>query len=63
MGLRVTVAAQLLRASMTVQGHEIQAQVGDFRVAFIGVALLGVLALMDVYRLPAEAGESVLNRR
>jgi len=57
------VATQLLRASMTVQGHEIQAQVGDFRVAFIGVALLGVLALMDVYRLPAEAGESVLNRQ
>lgn len=62
MGLGVTVAALLLRASMTVQGHDAQAQVGDFRVAFIGVALLGILALVDVYRLPAGAGESVLKR-
>lgn len=62
MGMGVTVAALLLRASMTLQGHETQAQVGDFRVAFVGVALLGVLALVDVYRLPAQAGESVLKR-
>jgi hypothetical protein len=56
------VAALLLRASMTVQGHEVQAQPVDFRVAFIGVALLGMWALVDVYRLPKGAGESVLNR-
>ncbi|PTC29378.1 MFS transporter [Pseudomonas aylmerensis] len=62
MGMGVTAAALLLRASMSVQGHEIHAQVGDFRVAFIGVALLGALALVDVYRLPAHAGESVLKR-
>ena len=62
MGMGVTVAALLLRASMTVQGHEAQAQVGDFRVAFVGVALLGIVALVDVYRLPARAGESVLAR-
>ena len=63
MGLGVTVAALLLRASMSISGHEALAQVGDFRVAFIGVALLGGLALVDVYRLPKGAGESVLNRR
>ena len=62
MGMGVTVAALLLRASMTVQGHEVHAQAGDFRVAFIGVALLGILALVDVYRLPTGAGESVLTR-
>ncbi len=62
MGLGVTVAALLLRASMTLQGHDAQAQVADFRVAFVGVALLGALALGDVYRLPMTAGESVLKR-
>lgn len=62
MGMGVTAAALLLRASMSVQGHEVQAQVGDFRVAFIGVALLGMFALVDVYRLPAGAGKSVLKR-
>ncbi|MDY7067546.1 putative transport protein HsrA [Pseudomonas extremaustralis] len=62
MGMGVTVAALLLRMSMSVSGHEVQAQAGDFRVAFVGVALLGALALRDVYRLPAQAGESVLKR-
>lgn len=62
MGMGVTVAALLLRASMTVQGHEVHARAGDFRVAFIGVALLGISALVDVYRLPTGAGESVLTR-
>ncbi len=62
MGLGVTVAALLLRASMTLQGHDAQAQVADFRVAFVGVALLGALALVDVYRLPMTAGERVLKR-
>jgi len=62
MGLGVTVAALLLRASMSVQGHELQAQVADFRVAFVGVAVLGLLALVDVIRLPTDAGDSVLKR-
>ncbi len=62
MGLGVSIAALLLRASMAAQGHEAHASAGDFRVAFVGVALLGVLGLIDVYRLPAGAGESVLNR-
>ncbi|MGB3122697.1 MAG: DHA2 family efflux MFS transporter permease subunit [Pseudomonas sp.] len=62
MGLGVSIAALLLRASMAMQGHEAHAGAGDFRVAFVGVALLGLVGLIDVYRLPAGAGESVLNR-
>lgn len=62
MGMGVTVAALLLRASMSVQGHDVQAQVGDFRIAFVGVAVLGLLALVDVIRLPRDAGDSVLKR-
>lgn len=62
MGIGVTFAALLLRISMSVQGHEVHAQTADFRVAFLGVALLGVLALIDVARLPNDAGASVLQR-
>ncbi|MVV49414.1 DHA2 family efflux MFS transporter permease subunit [Pseudomonas sp. PB120] len=62
MGMGVTVAALLLRASMSVQNHDLQAQATDFRVAFVGVALLGLLALVDVLKLPKHAGESVLKR-
>lgn len=62
MGMGVTVAALLLRASMSMQNHDLQAQIADFRVAFLGVALVGLLALIDVLRLPRHAGESVLKR-
>lgn len=62
MGMGVSIAALLLRASMTLQGHEAHAGAGDFRVAFVGVALLGFIGLIDVYRLPKAAGENVLNR-
>ncbi|MGR2707255.1 MULTISPECIES: hypothetical protein [Pseudomonas] len=62
MGLSVSIAALLLRASIAMNGHEIQAGAGDFRVAFVGVALAGILGLIDVYRLPTQAGDSVLNR-
>ncbi|MGV8918802.1 MAG: MFS transporter [Pseudomonas sp.] len=63
MGIGVTVSALLLRVSMAVQNHDLQAQVVDFRVAFLGVALVGVFGLIDVFRLPKGAGESVLSRR
>lgn len=62
MGIGVTFAALLLRMSMAVQGHEIHALPADFRVAFLGVALLGILGLIDVARLPKDAGASVLQR-
>jgi EmrB/QacA subfamily drug resistance transporter len=62
MGMGVAVGALLLRLSMTVQGHAAQAQVSDFRVAFVGVALVGALALLDIYPLRRDAGEHVLTR-
>lgn len=62
MGLGVTVSALLLRASMALQDHAGQAQVSDFRVAFVGVAVFGLLALADVIRLPKNAGDDVLDR-
>lgn len=62
MGVGVTIAALLLRFSMAVQGHELHAQTGDFRVAFLGVALLGLVGLIDAVRLPKHAGDNVLKR-
>jgi MFS family permease len=62
MGIGVTFAALLLRISMAVQDHSVHAQPADFKVAFLGVALLGILGLIDVARLPKDAGASVLQR-
>lgn len=62
MGLGVTMAALLLRFSMSLRSEEVHAQVDDFRVAFLGIAVLGFLGLIDVLRLPANAGESVLTK-
>lgn len=62
MGVGVTLAALLLRVSMSVQNHELHAQTSDFRVAFLGVAVLGLFGLIDVFRLPMHAGDSVLKR-
>ena len=62
MGMGVAVGALLLRLSMSVQGHTGQALVSDFRVAFAGVALVAMVGLIDVYRLPNHAGEHILQR-
>ncbi len=62
MGIGVTFAALLLRFSMSLQSHEVHPQTSDFRMAFIGVAVLGLFGLIDVIRLPKHAGESVLKR-
>jgi MFS family permease len=62
MGMGVAIAALLLRVSMTVQGHALQAQPSDFRVAFVCVAAIGVLALIDIYALQRDAGAHVLSR-
>jgi EmrB/QacA subfamily drug resistance transporter len=63
MGVGVTMAALLLRFSMSLRGEDIHAQAYDFRVAFLGVAVLGLLGLIDAWRLPANAGESVLTKQ
>lgn len=60
MGVGVTVATLLLRLSMSLRGGDGYAQTLDFRVAFLGVAALGLVGLVDVMRLPKDAGDSVL---
>jgi EmrB/QacA subfamily drug resistance transporter len=62
MGMGVALGALLLRVSMSVQGHTGQALIGDFRVAFVGVAVVGLFALVDVYALARHAGEHILAR-
>lgn len=62
MGIGVTLAALLLRVSMSLQNHQLHAQTSDFRIAFLGVAILGLFGLIDVVRLPKHAGDSVLKR-
>jgi EmrB/QacA subfamily drug resistance transporter len=62
MGMGVAVGALLLRLSMAVQGHSEHALTSDFRVAFVGVAVIGLLALIDIYALERKAGEHVLER-
>ena len=60
MGVGVAAAALLLRLSMSVQGHAAQAQPSDFRMAFLGIAVLGLIALADAVKLPRQAGAQVL---
>ncbi|WP_244216104.1 MFS transporter [Pseudomonas reidholzensis] len=62
MALGVAVSALLLQLSMKVQGHMGAVQVSDFHWAFVGIALTGVVALVDALKLPANAGEQVLAR-
>jgi EmrB/QacA subfamily drug resistance transporter len=62
MGIGVTLAALLLRFSMFLRGEDVHAQTHDFRVAFLAIAVVGLLGLIDVVRLPANAGESVLTK-
>jgi EmrB/QacA subfamily drug resistance transporter len=62
MGVGVTLAALLLRFSMSLRAEEVHAQTQDFRIAFLGIAVLGLLGLIDVLRLPTNAGESVLTK-
>lgn len=62
MGVGVTMAALLLRFSMSLRGGDVHAQTHDFRVAFLGIAVLALLGLIDAWRLPANAGESVLTK-
>lgn len=61
-GMGVTVAALLLRLSMSLRDEHVHAQTYDFRVAFLGIAVLGLLGLVDVLRLPGNAGDSVLKK-
>jgi EmrB/QacA subfamily drug resistance transporter len=63
MGLGVAIAALLLRGSMYLHGNQGQALTADFQLTFVWVALIALLALLDNRRLPAQAGEAVLQRK
>lgn len=62
MGLGVAIAALLLRASMEWHGH-LDPQLLDFRLAFITIAVLGVLSTLDSFRLARDAGDAVSGHR
>ena len=60
MGMGIAVAALALRAGSLIRAEgAAPLTVGDFHIAFFLAALLGVLALTDVLRLPADAGAVV----
>ncbi|WP_416427597.1 DHA2 family efflux MFS transporter permease subunit [Pseudomonas sp. App30] len=62
MALGVAVSALLLQLAMKVQGHGDALQVSDFHWAFVGIAVIGLLALIDAAKLPREVGAQVLAR-
>ena len=64
-GIGIATAALALRAAgaIRLEGTAAKLTVGDFHVAFFLAALLGVLALVGVWRLPADAGAVVSGHR
>ncbi|WP_437882905.1 MFS transporter [Pseudomonas sp. LRF_L74] len=63
MSLGIAAGALLLRLAQTLHGNQGSATTADFQLAFIGVAVIAVLALIDILRLPADAGSGVLEKR
>jgi EmrB/QacA subfamily drug resistance transporter len=59
-GLGVALGALVLRASAALD-HNANGtpSLTDFRVAFVVVAIVGIIGLIDVVRLPADAGREV----
>ncbi|MNL89829.1 hypothetical protein D3C87_2203990 [compost metagenome] len=47
---------------MNIHGTPGHAETGDFQLAFLCVAVIAAIALLDNLRLPAQAGEAVLQR-
>jgi EmrB/QacA subfamily drug resistance transporter len=62
MAMGVAIGALLLRLAMNIHGTPGQAQTVDFQLAFLCVAVIAAVALLDNLRLPPQAGESVLTR-
>ncbi len=62
MAMGVATGALLLRLSMSIHGNAGHAETGDFQLTFLCVAAIAAIALLDNLRLPAKAGESVLQR-
>lgn len=62
MAMGIATGALLLRFSMGIHGNTGTAQTADFQLTFLCVAVVAVVALLDLLRLPSKAGESVLQR-
>jgi EmrB/QacA subfamily drug resistance transporter len=62
MAMGVATGALLLRLAMGIHGNTATAGTADFQLAFLCVAAVGAIALLDILRLPAKAGDSVLQR-
>jgi EmrB/QacA subfamily drug resistance transporter len=63
-GMGIAAGALALRAGSVIRGDGTGSlTVGDFHIAFFLAALLGVLALLDVFGLPADAGAEVSGHR
>jgi MFS family permease len=62
MAMGVATGALLLRLSMSIHGNSGTAETVDFQLTFLCVAVVAAVALLDNLRLPAKAGESVLQR-
>lgn len=58
----VATGALLLRLSMSIHGNAGTAGTVDFQLTFLCVAVVAAVALLDILRLPAKAGESLLQR-
>jgi MFS family permease len=63
-GMGIAAGSVALRAGSMIHGDGTGSlTVGDFHIAFFLAALLGVLALLDVFSLPADAGAEVSGHR
>lgn len=63
MAMGVAIGALLLRFAMNLHDNTGQAATADFQLTFLWVAVIAGVALLDNLRLPARAGESVLQRK
>jgi EmrB/QacA subfamily drug resistance transporter len=63
MAMGVAIGALLLRFAMNLHDNTGQAATADFQLTFLWVAVIAGVALLDNLRLPAQAGESVLQRK
>jgi EmrB/QacA subfamily drug resistance transporter len=61
-GIGIAFGAMALRLGAAVNGHEGNPTSADFRIAFIAVCCLCVLALIDCSRLSKDAGAAVISR-
>lgn len=59
LGLGIALGAVVLRLGQSFHGEVGVPTQGDFRLAFLVVAVLGLLSLVDVLRLPHDAARLV----